>query len=130
MGWDSNSNWKTKADVVADQMAMYRRSETFEVVAHKSTTNGLWLVVRNRDTGLKGIIFDLIKKEQGTWGVKGMDESMGPYYYDCPAAFIDMVPPRASEAFMFNLAWRSQYRAANAGKRGFSGTGVGFNGVP
>ena len=113
MGWDIADHWTKKADVVAEQLAMYNRSETFEVVAHKSTTKGLWVVVRNRNTGLKGIFFDLIERRGKKFALKSMDESMGPYYYDCPAKFLDMVPPVASESFMFNLTWRAQWRAAN-----------------
>lgn len=130
MGWDSSDNWNKKADVVASLMADYSKSDTFDVVASKSTTKGLWLVVKNRHTGLKGIFFELIERQGRRFFVKSMDEAMGPYYYDCPAMFLDMVPPRASESFMFNMAWRAQYRQANAGKKGFSGKGVGFVGVP
>lgn len=111
MGWDGCDDWKKKSDVVKSRLNDYAVDSTFEVLASKSTKSGLWIVVRNRQTGLKGIFFDLIQKERGHWYVKSMDESMGPYYYDCPAKFLDLVPPRASEAFMFNLDWRSRVQA-------------------
>lgn len=113
MGWDSCSNWKKKADVVAERLADLGRSGDFEVLASKSTKSGLWVVVRNKDTGLKGIFFDLIEKRAGEWSVKSMDEAAGPYYYDCPAEFIAMVPPRADQAFMFNPRWRARWAEVN-----------------
>lgn len=33
------------------------------------------------------------KWDDTVWGYKDMDETMGPYYYDCPAAILDMLTP-------------------------------------
>ena len=30
----------------------------------------------------------LLQRGHGGWGWKSMDETMGPYYYDCPASYI------------------------------------------
>ena len=111
MGWDSANHWTKKSIVVAEQLAQYTRTDsTFEVLASKSTKSGLWMVVRNKDTGLKGIFFDLIECHLGRFSVKSMDEGMFPYYFDCPKKFLDMVPPTASEAFTYNLKWRQMVR--------------------
>lgn len=117
MGWDSCRSWKTKADVVLTLKTDYLSSTVYEYVESKSTTHGLWTVLKNRETGKKVIVFDLIKKERGEFMVKNMDEGMGPYYYDCPSKFVYDVPE--SKSGNFNRAWRERYFAANAGKKGF-----------
>lgn len=124
MGWDSNSNWKTKADVVASQLAMYRSSTTYQVLDFKSTKSGLWIVVGNIETGKTSIVFDLIEKQYGSYSVKGVDESMGPYYYDCPAKFLDMVSPDI--AYGFNTQWRSRWKLYNK----HNPNSPGLQGVP
>ncbi len=43
------------------------------------------------------------------WGYKGMDESMGPAYYTCPLAYLDMVP-------VADPGWRDQVRACHAAR--------------
>jgi len=111
MGWDFCSNWKKKADVVAERVGDYSNDSNYELLAHKTTKSGLWTVVRNRQTGLKGICFDLIECQLGDWGVKSMDEGMGPYSYDCPRAFLEMVP--AAESFNFNPEYRARWTEAN-----------------
>jgi hypothetical protein len=108
MGWHSDYNWKSKKDVVASSLQP-GRFNGLNVIAHKSTRSGLWMVVENPDTGLRGIAFDLIERRDGTYWVKEMAESDGPYYYDCPEKFLTMVPPIASKAFMYNNQWRSRY---------------------
>ncbi len=92
MGWDISYSWTKKADVVADLLGQYSRAQDFEVVAFKSTTHGLWTVVQNRTTGKRSIFFDLVERRGKQFAVKGMDEAMGPYFYDCPKRFFDLVP--------------------------------------
>ncbi|MBK6744569.1 MAG: hypothetical protein IPG66_17045 [Hydrogenophilales bacterium] len=43
------------------------------------------------------------------WGYKGMDESVGPVYYTCPLAYLDLVP-------VASAAWREQVRAWHAAR--------------
>lgn len=127
MGWDFCREWKTKADVVTELVKNLSNSSRYQLVAHKSTTNGLWSVVRNLETGKKLIFFDLIKRERNGFAVKSMEESMGPYFYDCPSSFVYLVPE--SESGNFNRGWRERYFNANVGKKGFPqdliGVGVG-----
>lgn len=40
------------------------------------------------------------------WGYKDMDESAGPYYYNCPLAYLDMVPDPGGYA----TEWRAKVR--------------------
>lgn len=111
MGWDGDDSWKKKSDVVAEQLRP-GRFDGLVVIAHKSTRSGLWMVMENPSTGLRGIFFDLIEKQNGRYYVKGMAESECPYYFDCPQNLVDMVPPTADKAFMYSLKWRSMREGA------------------
>ena len=105
MGWDGSDAWKTKKDVVAEQLRP-GRFDGLVVIASQTTRSGLWMVMENPSTGLRAIFFDLIECQLGRWFVKSMTESAHPYYFDCPQKLVDMVPARADKAFMFNHQWR------------------------
>lgn len=62
------------------------------------------------------IALHLIEKEKGYgYGYKDMDESCGPYAYDCPLKFLDMVPvPDSKHA----AGWREKVRAYHQEKTG------------
>jgi hypothetical protein len=109
MGWDVNYRWTKKADVVADLLGQYSTNPSLEVLAFKSTSSGLWTVIRNQNTGSRAIYFDLIERRGKQFAVKGMDEAMGPYYYDCPAKFFTMVP-------VGNPAYRARWAEAHGVK--------------
>jgi hypothetical protein len=51
----------------------------------------------------------LLKAGRGEAGYKPMDESMGPFYYSCPLAYLAMVPET-------NRQWRDNVRAYHAEK--------------
>lgn len=48
---------------------------------------------------------DLLRCDQGEWGYKDMEESMGPYYYSCPLSYLELVP---IDRFGGNVEWREQ----------------------
>jgi hypothetical protein len=48
-------------------------------------------------------------KKEG-WGYKDMEESMHPYYYDCPLKFLEQAPEKSAE-------WRAGVRAYHAAKK-------------
>lgn len=63
----------------------------------------VWEVVRkNRETDAvekidRFIGCDLLRYQDGMWGYKDMEESMGPCYYSCPLGYLDMVPVASEE---------------------------------
>jgi hypothetical protein len=62
------------------------------------------------------IAVDLCEFQPGYgWGYKGMDESVGPCYYDCPLAYLDMVPQAEGP---YAQAWREKVRAYHAQRKG------------
>lgn len=46
------------------------------------------------------------------WGYKDMDESAGPYYYNCPLSYLDMVPDPGSYATEWRVKVREHYAKA------------------
>jgi hypothetical protein len=125
MGWDVDPTWHSKADVVTEQLAGL--GSGYEILEYKSTSSGLWMLVKMRSSGKKGLFFDLIERHGSQFAVKSMDEGMGPSYYDCPVRFLDATPK--DESFTFNAEWRKRYLETNNGKRGVSNTGPGFAGI-
>jgi hypothetical protein len=117
MGW-THTKGATKASIVAGLIADQPRHpgcrwsnseqkivETgFDVesktLAHKVVRNTLWTVCevvhykegkefsRQRFIGC----YLLGSAQRYGWGYKAMDESMEPFYYDCPLSFLDKVP--------------------------------------
>lgn len=48
---------------------------------------------------------DLLRCDQGEWGYKDMEESMGPYYFSCPLSYLNLVP---IDQYGGNAEWREQ----------------------
>lgn len=101
-----------------------RSSETPEtsaqVIAFRMGKEALWSVVQvtaRQEGAIEGlhagesvrlIRCDLLGCVDGKWGYKPLEESMHPYYFDCPLAFLEMAPVRCQ-------AWRDAVRKyANA----------------
>lgn len=53
------------------------------------------------------LVVYLLQRSQGDWGYKDMDESMEPYYYDCPVSYLDAATEPASE---HARKWRAEVR--------------------
>jgi hypothetical protein len=111
MGWTSCERWVTKQDVIAD----FLRSDYYgKTIAHHVGGKGLWRVLESTKgedgTFRRFIAFDLLEKHGGEWSYKDMDESMHPYYYDCPIRFLDMAPVTSQE-------WRDKVYQYHADKR-------------
>jgi hypothetical protein len=114
MGWDYCKSWQTKEDIIREltKSPQDRPENVYTCLAHSTSGNQLWAVWegKNKETGKteRFIGLDLLQYSRGSfggcWGHKGMDESMGPYSYDVPQKFLDMVPER-------NPDWRARVRA-------------------
>jgi len=111
MGWDFGVGY-SKADVIKENTAPSENEKYKSItLAHSVRGNVLWSVreVTHKGGNTPGkverhILCDLLGKNDGDWGYKGMDESMGPYYYSCPLPYLDMVPQVA------DANWREKVR--------------------
>lgn len=99
MGWMFTS--LSKESLVRD---LLYDSPTCKTIAHRVVGNTLWSVAE-KSTGERFILCDLLEGSGQGWGYKSMDESVHPYYYDCPIDFLDMVPEVACQE------WRDKVRA-------------------
>ena len=82
-----------------------------------STTKGLTFygAVRNNETGEVWALIVLQQRLRGhyNYGRKEMDETAGPFYYDCPDRILDLLTPTTNA---YALEWRAKCRAKNAAK--------------
>lgn len=116
MGWDYCIEWKTKQHVVDYLTRTWERiypkvegytSETIRNTSIKHTLKGntLWIIreVITKETQEKRSYIECVLISYGRrdkcYGYKAMDESMGPYYYDCPLSFLKLAP-------VANQKWR------------------------
>ncbi len=89
MGW--LFGYRNTTDIKNDVNAM-RGSLT--LVDQKVTNYGrhIWSLYETQ-VGERFINLDLCRKTDGEWGYKDMDESMGPFCYDCPLDLIRKAGP-------------------------------------
>jgi hypothetical protein len=129
MGWLFSSNWREKADIVDFRIKNWSNEREIagepvivagKCLAHSVRGNNLWTVWETTCTKVgatepysvrRWIGFDLLSKSDGEYGYKDMEESVHPYYYDCPLSFLNMVPEVTSQA------WRDKVRAFHAAKQ-------------
>ncbi|TCG09206.1 hypothetical protein BZM27_06680 [Paraburkholderia steynii] len=114
MGW-LFSHGQTRAQLIA----RITRNEEHDDCArrclrHCSSGNVLWTVweiERPGDTPLRYIGCDLLAWDKGCagWGYKDLCEEMEPFYYSCPLAYLEIVPPASP-------AWREKVRAWHAAR--------------
>lgn len=126
MGWDYVKGW-TKADLVANLIKPENFSAgsnahsswimqiNRKTLAHcclpqrgcsSDPSHVLWQVIRDRVTNPAGevteekyILCTLLQPGYGGYGYKSIMEKEGPYYWDCPVEYLDMVP-------VANQEWR------------------------
>jgi hypothetical protein len=125
MGWTYYYECETKAAMrerILRECAWQSESSSGKPLLHRTVGNHLW-VAQEHTTAPYGVrrtvVLFLLAKSDGAWGYKDMDETMHPYYYDCPQAVIDAAGPtthpeaiRWREAVAAHRARKSAERAA------------------
>ena len=102
MGWDFTCG-ATKESLVAELLQPWedrlvgfgnRCQYKVRTLKHSLRGNCLWRIVEVTKEGKTTLVItlDLLKKSREGWGYKGMDESCGPCYYNCPLGFLKEVP--------------------------------------
>ncbi len=111
MGWYGTYGQSKKQQVAE----LIEGNENKKYVAHSLKGNHLWVVW---DLGEKGKVIglDLLAVEKGYAYNKPLDETMGPFYYDCPLILLE----KAGEDSLANKEWRNkvvEYWADKANKK-------------
>lgn len=91
MGWLYNTYPQSKQDFVKELLQRNFNPNYVRLLKHSLRGNQLWTLIQP----VKGdpvIVLFLLGRDDGCWGYKDMDESMGPYYYDCPIGWFDLAP--------------------------------------
>ena len=97
MGWTFTCG-ATKHDIVEEVLGELGH----RVIDYRICSNTLWFVCRSARGEYIGCF--LLASDGGFgWGYKDMEESMHPYYYDCPLDFLDLAPVACA-------AWRDLVR--------------------
>ena len=97
MGWTFTSGAE-RADIIADHIESWSDdTHAGQIIRHCLKGNVLWTVRSIIDKSTRRIEryigCDLLQRQRGFgWGYKDLCESMHPYYYTCPLAYLDMVP--------------------------------------
>lgn len=120
MGWLFPYHTTTKEILVQDLINPKRLSDAspWELQAHSLRGNNLWLLYRHKTKPMHLIGLDLIAydKTSGTYGHKDMDESVHPYYYDCPKSWLKIVAGEEAPS-EGSQKWRDAVAARYAAKK-------------
>lgn len=106
MGW--LFGWNTRKELI-DQLCYGNGVETLK---RKFVGNNMWAVQRVPSGEVFACLY-LIKgnprvtDDPCNWGYKDVDETMGPYQYDFPVSWLDLLSPCDSE---YALEWRANVR--------------------
>jgi len=111
MGWTFPYG-AARSDVIAELTPKERISENgyiFRTLRHCCKGNVLYAL---HESGMpeetrKWIGIYLIQKHDGDWGYKDMEESMHPYYYNCPVSYLDDASEPTNKAAS---EWRDEVR--------------------
>lgn len=110
MGW--YYTYGSKAEDVRKEL-LESTPAHLNLIGHATTAFGrrLWIVYEQKNDGGRFIMLFLIQERKGEAGYKDIDESMGPYYFDCPLSLLDLAEPRAEG---ITGEWRTAVRNAHA----------------
>ena len=110
MGWLFFHNVRSRSELVKLLRDEANKTPGFEILKSSVTGNHMWSLLQI--TGKDGkqvrlVTLDLLSKQGDQWGHKALDESVGPYYYDCPLAYLEHLTEPVNE----NAAvWRAKVR--------------------
>jgi hypothetical protein len=103
MGW---LFCKPSKEALVEHLLDPNQYSNAKIVEHSLRGNRLWAQFETHE-GKRLIGLFLLGKSNGRWGYKDMDETMHPYYYDCPLRLIDT----ATEPLNENATkWRETVR--------------------
>lgn len=120
MGWTFDTLPSTKSDYVKRLLAdSFSPPNPCTCLDHALRGNRLWVLAKPKDQPPFICLF-LLERTNGCWGYKDMDESTGPYCYDCPLKFLDQAPEPANaygDHRGSGRTWRDHVREYHAASR-------------
>lgn len=130
MGWLYPYHTKTRADLVEDLRAGYN-TPTHKILRSQCVGNRFWALcegTRSDGQVIRYILLCLLQGPErndpdGSWGYKEMDESVGPYYYDCPLSYLDLASEPVNDSARI---WREKVRAHHSSKAKIPRPAVGM----
>lgn len=98
MGWDFTQN-SSKKDIINEIKYDFKTT----LIKYQVKNNIMWMIIKNTNTNDKYIACALLSynKTINGWGYKLLDESMHPFYYDCPLEYLN-------ETTQTNQEWRKK----------------------
>lgn len=109
MGW--LFGWNTRRQLI-DHLVHTNGVKTLK---HCFKGNNMWAVqegTKQDGSTIRFIALYLLRSSRDGWGYKDMDESAGPYYYNCPPGYLDMV--KDVEPIGYAKEWREKVRRYHA----------------
>lgn len=109
MGW--SFGWENKKELV-EYLISDKRGGSAKCLRHTLRGCNLWSVWEANADGFRHIHLDRIEfaRHGKDWGYKSMEEQAGPFHYDCPIGYLNMVP-------VADENWREGVRKFHANKR-------------
>ena len=93
MGWLYNTRPQSKDSFVQEILDHnFGPSSKFTLLDRSLRGNRLWVLVQSHGHDPAIGLFLLQRGRDGCWGYKDLDESSGPYYYDCPLRWLNQAP--------------------------------------
>ena len=117
MGWTFGNFWRTKQDVVEHCIDWGTR---FATLNHSVRGNRLWVLLQYNEGERKGDVFValyLLSNSGGEWGYKDLDDTVGPYYYDCPLSYLTKTIESGRALSESTKSWHENVRKYHAEQR-------------
>lgn len=111
MGWDTYHRPAGETD--RDHLQREVCGERYTIIDSATKGFTFYGAVRDNETDEVFALIVLQRRSRGhyNYGRKVMDETVEPFYYDCPARILDRLTPTDNER---SNAWRAKCRAQHA----------------
>ncbi|TRO55192.1 hypothetical protein E2P64_07610 [Candidatus Bathyarchaeota archaeon] len=113
MGWLYTQGYDKK-DQIRELLV---ETETRKVLDYSVRGSRLWVafdITSKEGEHNQVIVLFLLAKDGNSYGYKDIDETMGPFYYDCPLKLLAVAPDSSKFA---NAKWRANVREHWAAKK-------------
>jgi hypothetical protein len=116
MGWTHTNrpSYQTPTEFIKEHFSWEGEKYTCKVIETSVKLDVAFAAVEriekatgNREVWALVLLLHHMPKSYYNFGYKDMDETMGPYRYDCPAKILDLLTPTDNE---YALKWRAECR--------------------